>query len=446
LLFLLTQFVSYNSAGILHELVECLSTAHLHPSKSRAEAVTAATAVWDALLGIAVLGVCSSTMFLFMVLGAAVRWRRGARAAQKAAAATPQSSLPAVTIFKPVHGMEARLEENLESFFEQNYPSFEIILGARDANDAGLKVAGKLCQRYPQVKSRIVVSGPPTWPNAKVFSLSKMIPLSADDYFVISDSDVQVSPDFLRSVIPALLDSRIGLVTCPYRGVPAGDFWSTLEALGMSVEMPSGVMVADMLEGIRFALGPAVALRREGLEKIGGIAATADYYSDDFVLGNLIWAVGYKVIFSHHIIQHVLTPRSLKRTLGDQLRWMKSTRFSRPLGHVGTGLTYAVPFGVLGLVAGAAAGRLALGVGLFAASFVNRVVQSIAVGWGVIGDRRAFYLAWLYPVRDFLGFLTWMGSFGSRTFFWRGETYRFSKGGRIIPQNRPAESAVGAKL
>ena len=120
----------------------------------------------------------------------------------------------------------------------------------------------------------------------------------------------------------------------------------------MSVEMPSGVMVADMLEGIRFALGPAVALRHDALEKIGGIAATADYYSDDFVLGNLIWAAGYKVIFSHHIIQHVLTPRSLRRTLGDQLRWMKSTRFSRPLGHIGTGLTYAVPFGVLGLVAG----------------------------------------------------------------------------------------------
>jgi ceramide glucosyltransferase len=214
----------------------------------------------------------------------------------------------------------------------------------------------------------------------------------------------------------------------------------------MSVEMPSGVMVADMLEGIRFALGPAVALRRDALDKIGGIAATADYYSDDFVLGNLIWAAGYKVIFSHHIIQHVLTPRSLKRTLGDQLRWMKSTRFSRPLGHIGTGLTYAMPFGVLGLISAAATGHWRLGIGLFAAAFVNRVVQSIAVGWGIIGDRRALYLSWLYPVRDMLGFFTWMVSFGSRTFFWRGETYRFSKGGRIIPQNRAANSAVGAKL
>jgi ceramide glucosyltransferase len=408
--------------------------------------VTAATALWDLLLGLAILGVCSSTIFLFMVLVAALRWRRGARREQRSAAVTPEASLPAVTIFKPVHGMEAQLEENLASFFRQDYPSFEIILGARAIDDPGLQLAEQVRQQYPHVKSRIVVSGPPTWPNAKVFSLSKMIPLSADDYFVISDSDVQVSPDFLRNVIPALLDPKIGLVTCPYRGVPAGDFWSTLEALGMSVEMPSGVMVAEMLEGIRFALGPAVAFRRDGLDKIGGISALADYYSDDFVLGNLIWTAGYKVIFSHCIVQHVLTPRSLMRTLGDQLRWMKSTRFSRPLGHVGTGLTYATPFGLLGLLAGGMSGHLTLGVGLFVAAFLNRVVQSAAVGWKIMGDRRALYLSCLYPLRDFLGFLTWLASFGSRTFFWRGETYSFGKGGRIIPQNRPAESAVGAKL
>ena len=138
--------------------------------------MTAAALVWHVLLGIALLGIFSSTIFLLMVLMAAIRWRRGARAARQAAAATPESSLPAVTIFKPVHGMEAQLEENLESFFQQDYPAFEVVLGARDAGDAGLLLAEKIRQRYPQVKSRIVVSGPPTWPNAKVFSLSKMIP------------------------------------------------------------------------------------------------------------------------------------------------------------------------------------------------------------------------------------------------------------------------------
>jgi ceramide glucosyltransferase len=332
--------------------------------------------------------------------------------------------------------MEARLEENLESFFRQDYPDFEIIIGARSTDDPAIVLAERLRQRYPQVKSRIVTSGPPPWPNAKVYTLDKMIALSRNDYFVISDSDVRVGPDFLRNVVPPLFDRKLGLVSCLYRGDPAGDFWSTLEAIGMSVEMPSGVVVADMLEGIRFALGPAVAFRRDALDAIGGIASTADYYSDDYVLGNKIWAAGYKVIFSHYVIHHVLTPRPLVRTLGDQLRWMKSTRHSRPWGHIGSGLTFAMPFGILGLISAAALGHLHAGIALFAAAFLNRVIQAVAVGWGLLKDQRALRLCWLYPLRDLQGFLVWAASFASHNFYWRGEIYRFTEDGRIIAQSR----------
>jgi ceramide glucosyltransferase len=351
-----------------------------------------------------------------------------------------RSELPAVTIFKPLHGMEPNLGENLSSFFRQNYPAFEIIFGAREQGDAALSVVEDLRKKFPQVTSRIVVSGPPTWPNAKVYSLAKMIPLARHEYFVISDSDVRVGPDFLANLIPSLLRSEVGLLTCLYRGIPAGDFPSTLEALGMSVEMPSGVVVAEMLEGIRFALGPAVALRRESLESIGGVAVTADYYSDDYELGNRIWAAGYRVIFSHEIVEHVLTPRSLARTLGDQLRWMKSTRYSRPRGHIGSGLTYAMPFGILGLVAASALGHPYWGLALMGLSLLNRLIQSVVIGWGLVRDPRAVYLCWLYPLRDLLGFFIWVASFTGRNFYWRGEHYRFGNRGRITPRDRPAES------
>jgi ceramide glucosyltransferase len=337
--------------------------------------------------------------------------------------------------------MEERLEENLESFFEQDYPVYEIIIGARSEDDPAIQLAKKIAQRYPDIKSRFVASGPPEWPNAKVFTLDKMIPLSGNNFFVISDSDVRVDPDFLRNVIPPLFDHKLGLVTCLYRGDPASDFWSFLEALGMSVEMPSGVVTADMLEGIRFALGPAVALRRDSLDAIGGISATANYYSDDYVLGNKIWAAGYKVIFSHYFVHHVLTPRSFVRTLGDQLRWMKSTRHSRPWGHIGSGLTFAMPFGLLGLIAAAALGRWGLGLSFIAAAFANRVIQSLAIGWWLMKDQRALKFCWLYPVRDLQGFGVWVASFLSHTFYWRGEIYRFTKDGRIIPQTRTAAAS-----
>jgi len=402
----------------------------------------ATAVVWRVLLTIALIGSVSSTIFLFLALAAAWRFRRLAQAARRSIATVSESSLPSVTMLKPVHGMEPRLRENLESFFRQAYPDFEIVFGARAADNAALRVVEEIRQRYPHVKCRTVLSGPPPWPNAKVFSLDKMIPSSSSDYFVITDSDVEVAPDFLRSVIPPLLDPKIGLVTCLYRGVPAAGFWSSLEALGMSVEMSSGVMVADMMEGMRFALGPAMATRRDALEKIGGMPALADYYSDDFVLGNLVWAAGYKVALSHHVVRHVLIPQSFLRTFGHQIRWHRSTRYSRPKGHLGTGLTFATPFGILGLVSAAALGHLGLGLGLLAAAIVNRMVQSIVVGWAVIGDPRSLRYCWLYPLRDLFGFVTWVGSYTSRNFFWRGEIYRFSAGGKISPRNRLAENTL----
>ncbi len=357
------------------------------------------------VLGISILGTVSSTVFLLMTLLATTRYRRRAQTDQAVASATPETALPPVTILKPLHGMEAELEQNLESFFQQDYPDYEIIFGARDAENPALQIADRVRARFPNVKSSVVLSGPPTWPNAKVFSLQKMIAESTRSYFIISDSDVGVATDFLRNTIPPLL-------------------------------------VADMLEGMRFALGPAMATRRDAIDAIGGIAATADYYSDDFELGNRIWTKGYNVLLSHHIVNNVLTPRSPMRTLGDQLRWMKSTRYSRPAGHLGTGLTFAMPFGLLGLVAGAGLGHFALGVSLFAVAFANRALQSMVVGWGIARDRRALTLCWLYPLRDLVGSFIWLGSYTSRRFYWRGETYRFGKGGRITPEHRSTESAT----
>ncbi|HTS38651.1 MAG TPA: glycosyltransferase [Candidatus Solibacter sp.] len=401
--------------------------------------------LWRALLLIALAGSFTSTIYLAMTLVATSRYLGHRSVAIAQAKSVSRSSLPPLTVLKPIHGMEEQLGENLESFFRQDYPHYEIIFGVRDLDNPAAEVAEKVRREYPEIPSRIIVSGPPQWPSAKVYSLDKMIAASTNSYFIISDSDVCVAQDFLRNTTPPLLDQRVGLVTCMYRGIPAKDFWSSLEALGLSVEMSSGVVVADMMEGMRFALGPAMAVRRDAIDAIGGIAAVADYYSDDFELGNRIWAKGYRVELSHHIVRNVLTSRSPLRTLGDQLRWMKSTRYSRPAGHAGSGLTYAVPFGILGLIAGAALGNLRLGAGLFVLAWVNRMIQSVAVGWGVARDPRAIWLCWLYPVRDFFGFVAWMLSYLSRDFYWRGEQYRFGKGGRIAPLQRSSSSSASFK-
>jgi ceramide glucosyltransferase len=383
---------------------------------------------------VAVIGTISSTVFLGMVLVAAFRHMRVSRQSAHQISLTSDAELPPVTLLKAVHGAEPRLYENLEGFFLQDYPDFEIVFGARSLDNVALRTVEALRAKYPHVRSSVILSGEPKWPNAKVYSLDKMIASTRNSHFIITDSDILVRPDFIRNIIPPLNDPLVGCVTAMYEGISAGEFWSSIEALGMSVEMPSGVMVADMLEGMQFALGAVMAVRRDSLRAIGGIRATSDYYSDDFVLGNLIARAGYKVILSHVKVGHVLISRSFAKTFGDQLRWMQSTRHSRPKGHFGTGLTFAMPFGILGLMAAGAMGHWTLGWALFAWAWLNRSLQSAVVGGWVIADKRTLALCWLYPLRDLIGFLTWAGSYASSTFEWRGELYRFTPGGRIVAE------------
>jgi ceramide glucosyltransferase len=371
------------------------------------------------------IGLFSSTVYLILVLEAARRFKASRTK-------VPSIALPPVTLLKPLHGLEPFLERNLESFFVQDYPDFEIVFGAREATDPALKIVDVLQRKYPKVKTRVVLSGEPGYPNAKVFALEHMTLEAASDYVVITDSDVCVDRNCLREVILPLLDPNNGVVTCLYRGLSAGGFWSRLEALGMSVELPSGVLVANMLEGMRFALGPVMATRKDVLNAIGGIAALGQYCADDYVLGNLAYQSGKHVVLSHHVIGHVAMNTTARASLVHQVRWMRSTRFSRSAGHVGTGLTYAMPFGLLGLASGMLMHNWQLGVGLFAWAFLNRALQAIVVGRGVLGDRESLKLCWLYPARDLMGFFIWCASFTGSEIVWRNERYRLVPGGRMV--------------
>lgn len=387
------------------------------------------------LLLCSIIGLLSCTAFLLLLAAAFVRFRRSV---------PPHSwdgPCPFVTLLKPLHGLEPQLESNLESFFRQDYPGYEIIFGCRQETDPALDVVNAVRRRYPHIPVRIVFSGEPQQPNAKVCSLQRMAAAAGAEYLVVSDSDVKVTPQYVREVIRPLLQPKIGMVTCLYRGVPSGGLWSRLEALGMSVEMTAGVVVADMLEGLRFALGPTMAIRRDVLEQVGGFQVLADYCADDFVLGQRVFESGRQVVLSRYVVDHVALHQRCLASLQHQVRWMKSTRFSRPKGHIGTGLTFAMPFGLLGLVAGMAMHDPLLGLALFFYAALNRMAEALLAGWGAVRDPLALRYFWLYPARDLLGFGLWCASFFNTSIVWRGELYQLQMGGKMVRQGAPEDLA-----
>ena len=383
-------------------------------------------------LGLAVFGLITSTVFTAMVLWTVPGYLRERRAATAACAIRP-GFRPPLTLFKPLHGSEPSLEAHLATFFQQDYPVYEILFCARTPNDPGLETARRVAARYPHIPIKILsTGGRHDYINDKAISMELMEREASHDILVISDSDVRVTPGYLRAVALPFADPRVGAMTCPYRGAaPDGGLWARLEAIGMSVEMTSGVLVARNLEGMQFVLGPTMAFRRETIRRMGGFSVTADYCSDDFILGNETFKLGQTVILSHHAIDHIVLNSSFASSIAHQVRWMKSTRFSRPKGHFGTALTFSLPFGILGWAAFALLGNPWLGLALFAWSVVTRLALSIAVGRLVVRDKSWFGLLALYPIRDFMGFCFWAASYAGRRILWRNRVYELLPGGKM---------------
>jgi ceramide glucosyltransferase len=389
-----------------------------------------------ALLSLAFIGTASSSIFLVLALAGAVKFGKQAREQRRNEQRVTNAGYPPVSILKPLHGMEPELERNLESFFLQDYPDFEILFAVDTQEDAALPVAQKLCLKYPEIRSQIIVTGEPPWPNPPAYSFARMAAAARHDVLATSDSDVEVDRDYLKSVVAPLAASQTGMVTCVYRGLNTGGFWSALDAVGMSVEMTAGVLVANLLEGIKFGLGPTIVVRRDALEAIGGYRALGEYFSNDFMIGNLVAARGFTVALSRHIISHVVPPMTFKRMWQRQVRWATGTKHSRAKGHFGTVFVFAVPYGLLGLAAGLLLHRPGLGLTLLALSIVNRLVEALAIGWGVTRDRECLRKPWLYLVRDLLGFAVWVASYLSRNMRWRDGRFELVEGGRILVRDR----------
>ncbi len=382
------------------------------------------------LFSVALLGTVTSTIYCGMVVAAAVRFGLRRRREQR----QPAEFLPPLSVLKPLHGTEPGMERNLETFFEQNYPDFELLFCARYENDEGLELARQVGRRYPQVRARYVTCGDPIprFHNAKVYSLAKLDSVAKNDEYVTSDADVRVERNYLQRMAQYLRDPRVGLASCVYLGTahPGAGLASRLDAVGKSVEMTSGVLVADMLEGTKFALGATMAVRRKSFQQVGGFGELGQFYADDFVLGNRLAEQGTGVLLATHVIRLMVQDSPFWLSFRNQLRWMQSTRRSRPWGHLGSGLTFSVPFGLSGLAWALLSGRWRLGLLWLLITVVNRWVQASTI-LIVLGEPAWLRAAAIYPLRDVLGSVLWVSSYLGENFYYRGKVYRLIEGGRV---------------
>ena len=371
--------------------------------------------------------------YYLLVISSALSFfrRRGA------ADAAPADIAPPISILKPCRGLDYQAYENFASFCRQEYPAYEILFAVADPADPTVPIIEQIIRDFPQVPIRLLRSVPAVGANGKVNKLIRLAAEARHDLLVINDSDVRVTPQYLRRVAAPFSDPEAGAATALYRAETVGSLGAELEAIGISSDFQAGVLAAWRLEGVKFALGATMACTRKALEAIGGFEAIADYHSDDYELGSRIAAAGYRVELLRDPVTLVYAPLTLREFAAHQLRWALTTRFARPGGHFGLLLTFGLPWSLL---AAALAPVRAVGAAYVGVYLVLRLAEAWTVGvWG-LGDRLLRRRLWLVPLRDAAWFITWVASYFFTRIRWRGSQFRVVHG-KLVPVAEDAEVA-----
>jgi ceramide glucosyltransferase len=336
---------------------------------------------------------------------------------------------PAVSVLKPVRGVDFGSYENFASFCRQDYPNYEILFAVNDEADPAVPVIGQIIADFPDRRIRLLIGAEHLGTNRKVNKLARLAREARHDVLALTDGDVRVGPDYLREVVAPLVDPKIGAVTCFYRGIAEKNLGAEIEAIGASSDFFAGVLMAEWTEGITFALGASIATTRECLGKIGGFAAIADALADDYELGNRIVKAGGKVVLSREPVWTMYPTQTFRSFWDHQVRWARTVRLCRPLSYMGLLFTQGLPWVLLAALLAPARW---IAVVYLLAYLILRLAMAWTVGiWGV-GDevlRRKF---WLVPLRDTIHFVVWLASFASNHIRWGSVEYVVRQG-RMVP-------------
>jgi len=338
--------------------------------------------------------------------------------------ATPKIA-PSITVLRPLFGDEPELYQNLASGCGQTYEGpVQTILGAQDPSDAALAVARRVQSDWPG--HDIAVAGNPALhgTNRKISNLINLSAQARGDVIVIADSDVRFPPDSFNAIIAALERPGVGLVYCLYRGRPAGGLWSILAAMDINARFAPGVVIGQTL-GFNPCLGPAMALRADVLEQVGGLGRLADVLADDYELGRAVRQAGYGVACPPLVIDHVFGEKTFNQMFTHELRWARTVRLVEPGGYFGSAIMH---FLAMGLIGAALTGFSAPALAWLGGLVVFRLIQADCLCRLLAADRRWL---WLVPVRDLLSFAVFVfGAFGNRI-EWRGARSSVSRDGTM---------------
>jgi ceramide glucosyltransferase len=363
-------------------------------------------------------------IYYFLVLYSTVHFFSSARKESRA----NTDFTPPVSCLKPVRGLDVDAYENFASFCRQDYPDYEILFCV-DQNDQAVPVLQKLVSDFPERRIRILYGSGRTAINDKVARLVRLVDEAQHDMLVITDADVRVRPDYLRTVVSPFRDPKLGAATCLYASVNESSLLEQIQSVGMVSDFFAGIMVAWQLDGVKFTFGQSILTTRRNIEGFGGFQRIENSPADDLLVGRFAAEQGLGTKLLPVVVQTVADFKSLRDLLHKRIRWMMVMRRMRPWGHLGLVFTWGLPWALVALATHPTATIAATYLGTYLAL---RMAMTWLIGaWGM-KQRNVWKQLPLIPLWDALAFFIWLASFGRSTIRWRGVDYHIREG-RLVP-------------
>lgn len=363
--------------------------------------------------------ICSAIFYLFN------SWVGLAFAREQTGLVLPEK--PAgVSLLIPVRGLDEGAAENWRSFCQQRHPQYEVIFGVMEPDDPAVPLLRELLVTYPHV--RLIYGLHIYGVNYQVSNLIHLLQAARYEMVVFADSDIRVTPDYLATVTAPLHQPEIGLVTCGYMDHHPQFLGAALASLNRCVEFLPAFLLGRALDGgLRYALGPTIATRKDVVRAWGGLEQVVNRIGSDFHMGRLARAAGFRVEMSPYVLDNCCGRESVGQVLQRELRWARTIRMNRGWQYYGLGATFGLVYGVLLLlVSQGASWAVLLVLGMYAL----RLAQAVTA-IHVFRCPGLYRWLWALPLRDVLSFGVWLAGAVGRRVYWRGRWLEIQPGGLL---------------
>jgi ceramide glucosyltransferase len=391
----------------------------------------ALTAVRQFLAWVFLVPTLGGSIYALLCLIAAARFRMR----RQRPAAHKFDSWPVVTVLKPVYGLEKNQRKNLRSTCIQDYPEFQVVFSVQELGDPAIPLLMELQREFGEERVTVAIENCRAGSNGNINNMIGGLLHARHDILVISDSDVFLKPDYLKTIVTPLADPDVGCVCTLYKAACADSWFEKMELLTLNADFMANVVFAHVTGASKFCLGASAALRRSTLAEIGGLEGLADYLVEDYEMGRRIWSSGKKIAIVPYLVDTMVDLKTPAQWWGHQVYWDQNTRAARPWAFFATAVIRSTPFAILFALA-----RFCdpLGLGVLAGALVLRMATAaVILGWG-LGDREGVKSIWLLPARDVLSLASWFLAFVKRTTVWRGSQFTLTRDGRLVArETRP---------